>query len=63
MFEFLLCVLLLGEDMRLPQEERGLRLGEVSVRLGKHEDKFLGFSGSPRRGLFSPWRTTSPRQR
>ena len=35
MFKFLSGVLRLGEDMRLPQEERGLRLGEGSVRLGE----------------------------
>ena len=28
-------VLRLGEDMGLPQEERGVRLGEGSVRLAK----------------------------
>ena len=35
MFEFLSGVLRLGEDMELPQEERGLHLGKGKVRLGK----------------------------
>ena len=35
MFEFLSGVLHLGKDMKLPQEERGLRLGEGCVRLGE----------------------------
>ena len=35
MFEFLLSVLCLGEDMRLPQEQRSLRIVKGGVRLGE----------------------------
>ena len=35
MFEFLLGVLCLGEDMRLPQEQRSLCIGKGGVRLGE----------------------------
>ena len=69
MFKFLSDVLRLGEDMRLPQEERGLHLGEgcvhlgEGVRLGDLEDRKWGVSGPPRRGFCSPGRTTLPRRR
>ena len=43
-------VLRLGEDMGLPQEERGLpRRG--NIRQGELEDGFCGVSGPPRRGF------------
>ena len=47
----------LDEDMELPQEEKGLRLGEGGVslgervRLGEPKDGFCGVSGPPRRGF------------
>ena len=56
MFEFLSGVLCLGEDMELPQKERGLRLGQGKVRLGEPEDEISGLSGPPRRGCCLPRR-------
>ena len=61
-------MLCLGEDMRLPQEERGLCLGE-GVRLGedmyayKPQDKKWRVFSPHRQGFCSPRRTTSLRRR
>ena len=43
-------MLCLGEDMRLPQEQRGLRLGEGSVLLGEGDRLGKGMFARPGEG-------------